>query len=690
MNCDICDGKLVIGTGGMAKCEECGMEYTAERVKEKAKELSKNKKDKENKKTSTATQSDKKDDGANEKIENLTRMMDNAIQGNNPVEVERYANQIIEIDGNNVDAWVKKGMAIASTLTSKTFRFKEGIYCYTMAWRCMDELKRQQVTGPMETFIIDLLKRTVKLWFNEINYYVDNQMEQNLEKIFTMVIEDIQNFENETEIPVWSNEKRTLFAGYINTELVALYQDVNKHYYRFESRSKIDWENYYTTLDNCLKLFEFAYEYSYDHEICRVIYDNYIVVAIEAKNSCSTTYSSYSNRYVTEYSFTDKAIKLRSKAIEEAQKIRDKHEKANIDKTRNILLEEIKKERENVDREKYWEQHKDEKQKLEQEIVILNSKKDELKKKLEDSPENKEVGNITKKITDIKEQIASLGIFSGKEKKLLASKIDELLPLKEDADLKFEKVEKETQVEIKKLDEEIKKINNEFKAIRENVQPVSKIQLYKNGKGIITAKEWLEYNNNILKGRLSLGEGEDAIEDLTSDSVKAAKERAKELVNLFEEAAETFDSVEVNFDDEEMKKELEETKKENVERKQELKSKLEELYNLYRTWFLKYGNPYDLAMLFLANGLDKNIGTSISYGVAGEQTNEKIIDFILLITNILKGLDINIDIKEFETDMIEIALGNKQELTVEGETVIGKITGGIHRNLLLELQPRSI
>ena len=37
--CDICGGKLVVQSGGVAKCDSCGMEYTKERIQEKVQEI---------------------------------------------------------------------------------------------------------------------------------------------------------------------------------------------------------------------------------------------------------------------------------------------------------------------------------------------------------------------------------------------------------------------------------------------------------------------------------------------------------------------------------------------------------------------------------------------------------------------------------------------------------------------------
>ena len=38
LTCDICGGKLVVGTGGVAVCDSCGMKYSKERIQEKIKE----------------------------------------------------------------------------------------------------------------------------------------------------------------------------------------------------------------------------------------------------------------------------------------------------------------------------------------------------------------------------------------------------------------------------------------------------------------------------------------------------------------------------------------------------------------------------------------------------------------------------------------------------------------------------
>ena len=37
--CDLCGGKLIMGAGGIAVCDSCGMEHSADRMKEKVQEI---------------------------------------------------------------------------------------------------------------------------------------------------------------------------------------------------------------------------------------------------------------------------------------------------------------------------------------------------------------------------------------------------------------------------------------------------------------------------------------------------------------------------------------------------------------------------------------------------------------------------------------------------------------------------
>ena len=82
--CDLCGGKLVMGAGGIAVCDSCGMEHSADRMKEKVQEI---------KGTVRVDNT--------HMIENYLEMANNAYDADNNVEAESYCNKIIEIEGSH-------------------------------------------------------------------------------------------------------------------------------------------------------------------------------------------------------------------------------------------------------------------------------------------------------------------------------------------------------------------------------------------------------------------------------------------------------------------------------------------------------------------------------------------------------------------------------------------------------------
>lgn len=100
--CDLCGGKLIMGAGGIAVCDSCGMEYSADRMKEKVQEI----------------KGVVKVDNTH-LIKNYLELAKNAINANNNEEAESYCNKIIEINPSDYEAWFLKGKASAWQSTIK-------------------------------------------------------------------------------------------------------------------------------------------------------------------------------------------------------------------------------------------------------------------------------------------------------------------------------------------------------------------------------------------------------------------------------------------------------------------------------------------------------------------------------------------------------------------------------------------
>ena len=85
--CDLCGGKLIMGAGGVATCDSCGMEHSAGRMKEKVQEVK------------GVVQTD-----SSHLVTNYLDMAINAIDAGNNAEAESYCNKIIEVDPANMAA----------------------------------------------------------------------------------------------------------------------------------------------------------------------------------------------------------------------------------------------------------------------------------------------------------------------------------------------------------------------------------------------------------------------------------------------------------------------------------------------------------------------------------------------------------------------------------------------------------
>lgn len=154
--CDICGGKLVIGAGGIAVCDSCGMEHSPYRMKEKVQEV---------KGTVRVDNT--------HLIDNWLKMGMAAAQAGNNKEAYDYFTKVIEIDPENWRAIYEKGKAGAWQSTLGNLRTAEIYQGITMALEiiCQSDIDTEEVTGLKNEFAVAL--------FN-FNNAITDLMEQNL------------------------------------------------------------------------------------------------------------------------------------------------------------------------------------------------------------------------------------------------------------------------------------------------------------------------------------------------------------------------------------------------------------------------------------------------------------------------------------------------------------------------------
>lgn len=234
-------------------------------------------------------------------------------------------------------------------------------------------------------------------------------------------------------IPV--SELTAPIATTINQSVVKAFNDVIWPDYNGDPNdsddraNKYEWQKFIKRIGHCTTLVEKAIDLcDEDDESDIQRYENLIYLHEKAINSCSWdyTFSPYSNSKIwsKEWSLTDKAKTIRRRLIAEYRtKIAEiksaAEKKAQEEKNKRI--------------KEYWENHQQEKNALESESKTLQSKKQqftneiaELQKQKDNAPALAQLIQVQKSIEKLEREKNSLGLFKGKEKKLVQEKIDAL------------------------------------------------------------------------------------------------------------------------------------------------------------------------------------------------------------------------------------------------------------------------
>ena len=154
--CDICGGKLVMGPGGIAVCDSCGMEHSPDRMKEKIQEVK------------GVVRIDN-----THMIDNWMKMGASAAQAGNNKEAYEYFTKVIEVDPSNWRAIFEKGKAGAWQSTLANLRISELYQGIKMALEIIEGLALP------EEELISIKNEFAVALFN-INNAITDLMDENL------------------------------------------------------------------------------------------------------------------------------------------------------------------------------------------------------------------------------------------------------------------------------------------------------------------------------------------------------------------------------------------------------------------------------------------------------------------------------------------------------------------------------
>lgn len=453
MVCDLCGGKLIIGVGGIATCESCGMDHSADRMKEKVQEI----------KGTVRVDS-------SHMIENYLKMANNAYASNNKAEAESYCNKIIEIEPQNFLAWFMKGRASGWQSTLVNVRFSEAINCFANAIESAPDDKRNEYIDDSKKEIQELANALILLRAENFAKWPDKEEAdgfiKSLTEIFQALMQFVQSIGSSIDTDILMSPIVITIATSIldtwNEKIVPDFISDNDGYpsdYAFSTMLE-QAQCCRDLLSKCIDLCDS------DDDVDIIIYNSLISINTFCMDHFSYTYETvldhysawdglpvYENKYIKSKVLSDSAkSSLRSLNTQYQSKIVAINEKVGKEKAQRI--------------NEYWESHSEDKIRLDAEKKLLSEEIEALEKEISQIPGNIEKLHIQERIKKIMADKDALSIFKGKEKKALQEQIDaanaEMKPISDKIDL----AEEEIQKKIDPLQSRITEIENEIRKER--------------------------------------------------------------------------------------------------------------------------------------------------------------------------------------------------------------------------------
>lgn len=387
LTCDICGGKLAMGSGGIAVCDSCGMEHTKERMQEKVQEIK------------GVVRVDN-----SHMIDNWMKMGSSASAAGNHKEAYEYFTKIVEVDPDNWRAIYEKGKSGAWQSTLGDLRTSEIYQGITLA---LEIIGRSKIP---EDETIQLKNEFAVALFN-INNAITDLMDQNLSNI------DDKYFDSHWD-QMWNTRQRYLTNVEQLEDALSLISNLDddlskSNIVEFKKRMCSDLKNacdsiqYWTDYSQSSLAylgFSVSEKQKYIDKFWNLVDD----IRVVEPDYATTKYSQpdpfgpgfESNRI-------DRIFEYWKKRDDERQskKKREAQEKRFTE---------------------YWNTHQEEKAMLEAEIQSLSQQISELEAEVTKAPALIEKANVEERIRKMESEKNALSLFKGKEKKNLQEQIDAL------------------------------------------------------------------------------------------------------------------------------------------------------------------------------------------------------------------------------------------------------------------------
>ena len=420
LTCEMCGSTDLIKQDGVFVCQTCGCKYSIEDARKMMVEG-----------TVQVTGTVKVDNSA--AIGNYLDMARNALDAGNNKESDDYCNKIIEMDVTNWEAWFIKGRAVGWQSTLDNIRIAETINAFSKALENCPEENKEQLGEDCKTELKNLQCVLLSIRVQNFKTHPNENDITGLRSDVNTILITTVNFLLKAKIMIdaFGNVQ---YARIINNGICDAWKIVYNDYLGDEYHpSDYDLTCFISEGDYLIEALKLALllcgDKDDDEELNKLkiqIYENMVHIQGEIKNSRS--YEISFDGGFKHYNIS-KNLSVRAKASRQSEIDKWNNEISYIKTTGERKAKEAAEQR----RKEYWENHKEDKDRLEAEQKKLQSEKDNIKSRIAELDEQKENVPATKQLSAIKSRIdeltaekKALGIFKAKEKKVVQVKIDEV------------------------------------------------------------------------------------------------------------------------------------------------------------------------------------------------------------------------------------------------------------------------
>lgn len=653
--CDLCGGKLVMGAGGIAVCDSCGMEHSADRIKEKVQEI---------KGTVRVDNT--------HMVTTYLEMTATALEAENNEEAENYANKVIEVDPRSARAWFYKGKAAGWQTTGRNNRYPESIVNWINAYGVSSLEEREELADDIKAEAMKISTAILQMKCNSFAKFRSEDNKKDVTNVLDMIENQLKLLKEKTKIDVYTDAFKVILARIVNNGAVDACDNATQDFGpENRNRNKYNWDRYKNAQTWGLALLDIAYSLCTDDDLCHTICKNFISIAEKVRDSCSYKFqpSAYGDgTYVKEYSFSQSVKDDITKLIKEWKKKRDNHDpdlrKSNCEKAIDLYNSYCGEANRKLAIEQYWESHASEKAALDNELAEVERKKSDLIAEVVNNSDKLQAEQIDGEIVAVRNKMNSLGIFKGKEKKALAAKIEELTTTKRTYENRWLDTKKQIDYKESMLNKRKSEISREFTKERgtAKITPKQYITMFANGSGIVSALDLVSYHKAILPDGFAVkGEGNEAVENYT----RSLMIKALALISALSENKNATDEMDLSYVDNPNNSKI------------------------YRINFQINGEDTHISAIFEGKTIDTPIGGYLHYILEGDKTPTAVATFIQIVISAIIGICPSIDLAGMEKIISESAYGLVPETSIEVDTLICTITGGTKSDLKFAIKPAT-